>query len=186
MRPPEYQHYQNDGTARGIDGDDSGYRSLASESPLRASPRRFGGACWFLGMMLLVAGSTAAAQGAVMIGAMVLIAGLATRIGCGRADELNAPATAGAFEMGWPAGTLLGRDTEVPPKCPRSFPDWRHGDSTFGQVLALSDDERSGQSRHGPTTFSTRRRSRILARAPPGIRPPRQNQQTRRGDSGRN
>jgi hypothetical protein len=28
------------------------------------------GACWFLGMMLLVAGSTAAAQGAVMIGAM--------------------------------------------------------------------------------------------------------------------
>jgi len=43
MRPPEYQHYQNDGTARGIDGDDSGYRSLASESPLRASPRRFGG-----------------------------------------------------------------------------------------------------------------------------------------------
>ena len=78
MRPPEYQHYQNDGTARGIDGDDSGYRSLASESPLRASPRRFGGACWFLGMMLLVAGSTVAMQGAVMIGAMVLIAGLAT------------------------------------------------------------------------------------------------------------
>ena len=90
-----------------------------------------------------------------MIGAIVL-AGLATGIGCGRGDELNAPATAGAFEMGWPAGTLLGRDTEVPPKCPRSFPDWRHGDSTFGQVLALSDDERSGQSRHGPTTFSTR------------------------------
>ena len=49
-----------------------------------------------------------------MIGAIVL-AGLATGIGCGRADELNAPATAGAFEMGRPAGTLLGRDTEVPP-----------------------------------------------------------------------
>ena len=73
------------------------------------------GACWFLGMMLLVAGSTAAAQGAVMIGAVVLVAGLATGIGCGRADELNASATAGAFEMGRPAGTLLGRDTEVPP-----------------------------------------------------------------------
>jgi hypothetical protein len=58
------------------------------------------GACWFLGMLLLVAGSTAAAQGAVMIGAMVLIAGLATGIGCGRADELNAPATAGAFRDG--------------------------------------------------------------------------------------
>ena len=36
------------------------------------------GASWFFGMMLLVAGSTVAMQGAVMIGAMVLIAGLAT------------------------------------------------------------------------------------------------------------
>ena len=73
------------------------------------------GACWFLGMMLLVSGSTAAAPGAAMIGAIVLIAGVATGIGCGRADELNAPATASAFEMGRPAGTLLARDTEVPP-----------------------------------------------------------------------
>ena len=39
------------------------------------------GASWFFGMMLLVAGSTVAMQGAVMLGAIVLIAGLATVAG---------------------------------------------------------------------------------------------------------
>ena len=78
MRPPEYQHYQNDGTAGSRGGDDSGYRSPANENPLAHRLAFPAGATWFLGMMLLVAGSTVAMQGAVMIGAMVLIAGLAT------------------------------------------------------------------------------------------------------------
>ena len=39
------------------------------------------GASWFFGMMLLVAGSTLAMQGSVMLGVIALIAGLATVAG---------------------------------------------------------------------------------------------------------
>lgn len=74
MTPPEYQQY---GTVHGVGGDDSGYRSPANENSLEHRRGFSAGATWFLGMMLLVAGSTVAMQGAVMIGLMVLIAGLA-------------------------------------------------------------------------------------------------------------
>ena len=78
MTPPEYQQY---GTAYGVGGDDSGYRSAATDNPLAHRHAFSAGATWFLGVMLLVAGSTVAMQGAVMLGAIVLIAGLATVAG---------------------------------------------------------------------------------------------------------
>ena len=78
MRPLEYHHYPDDGTARGVGGDDTRHRSLAKDHPVEHRRAFSAGASWFLGMMLLVAGSTVAMQGAVMIGLMVLIAGLAT------------------------------------------------------------------------------------------------------------
>ena len=81
MRPTGFEQYRNDGTARGMVADDSGYRSAATDNPLAHRHAFSAGAAWFLGVMLLVAGSTVAMQGAVMLGAIVLIAGLATVAG---------------------------------------------------------------------------------------------------------
>ncbi len=59
-----------------MDSDDS--HRIPNANPF-AHPRAFSaGAWWFLGMMLLVAGSTVAMQGVMMIGVAVLIAGIAT------------------------------------------------------------------------------------------------------------
>lgn len=80
MRPPEYGLYQRDVTERSL-GDYSRYRSPAGENPPGHRRAFSAGAFWFLGILLLVAGSTVAMQGAVMIGVMVLIAGLATVAG---------------------------------------------------------------------------------------------------------
>ena len=76
MNPAPNQLYQDNMAERGMDSDDS--NRMPNESPL-AHPRAFSaGAWWFLGMMLLVAGSTVAMQGVLMIGVVVLIAGIAT------------------------------------------------------------------------------------------------------------
>jgi hypothetical protein len=78
MRPPQYQH---DRTECGVGAHDSRYRSLANEDPPGHRSAFSAGASWFLGMMLLAAGSTVAMQGVVMIGVIALIAGLATVAG---------------------------------------------------------------------------------------------------------
>ena len=52
-----------------------------SENPPGHRREFSAGASWFFGMMLLVAGSTLAMQGSVMLGVIALIAGLATVAG---------------------------------------------------------------------------------------------------------
>ena len=81
MRSPEYEQHQHRGTERGVRGDDSRYQSPTNENPLGHRRAFSAGASWFLGIMLLVAGSTVTMQGAVMIGVMALSAGLATVAG---------------------------------------------------------------------------------------------------------
>lgn len=76
MNPAPYQHHQDNVAEGGMDSDDS--HPIPNANPF-AHPRAFSaGAWWFLGMMLLVAGSTVAMQGVLMIGVAVLIAGIAT------------------------------------------------------------------------------------------------------------
>ena len=54
------------------------FQPNAERESFGPSARFSAGAWWFLGMMLLVAGSTVAMQGVLMIGVVVLIAGIAT------------------------------------------------------------------------------------------------------------
>ena len=81
MRPPECEQYQHDGIERGLGADDPRYRSPFNENPPGHRRAFSAGASWFLGMMLLVAGSTVAMQGLVTVGVIALIAGLATVAG---------------------------------------------------------------------------------------------------------
>ena len=81
MRPPECEQYQHDGIERGLGADDPRYRSPVNENPPGHRREFSAGASWFFGMMLLVAGSTLAMQGSVMLGVIALIAGLATVAG---------------------------------------------------------------------------------------------------------
>jgi hypothetical protein len=81
MRPPECEQYQHDGIERGLGADDPRYRSPLNENPPGHRRAFSAGGSWFLGMMLLVAGSTVAMQGLVTVGVIALIAGLATVAG---------------------------------------------------------------------------------------------------------